>query len=355
MTASTANQPAPEPSPATSPQVPGPHPAPWAPVGAAGLAAEITAELSNRLRTVRLHARRRPAAPPPALVAVAHGSRHPGAAPTVRALLAGIRALRPDLPVRLGHIELDRPLLADTLAGLRDEGIGEVVLVPLLFGRGHHVTHDLPAALAAAPHLSGLIAAPLGPHALLAEALHGRLLEAGFPARPHDTGRPAVVLAAAGSRAPRSALDTARTAHLLSARLGGVPVLPAYAHPSPATAPDGDASRRPSRIAAAPTVPDAVRALADRGHHPRDIAVAACFAAPGRFADRCAALAPGPAAAPLGDHPALARLVLHRYDQALSARAGSGTDGSGPARRTRITAGTAASGTAPRRVAAPSR
>ncbi|SHK72794.1 MULTISPECIES: sirohydrochlorin chelatase [Streptomyces] len=337
MTASTANQPAPEPSPATSPQVPGPHPAPCAPVGAAGLAAEITAELSNRLRTVRLHARRRPAAPPPALVAVAHGSRHPGAAPTVRALLAEIRALRPDLPVRLGHIELDRPLLADTLAGLRDEGIGEVVLVPLLFGRGHHVTHDLPAALAAAPHLSGLIAAPLGPHALLAEALHGRLQEAGFPARPHDTGRPAVVLAAAGSRAPRSALDTARTADLLSARLGGVPVLPAFAS------------------AAAPTVPDAVRALADRGHHPRDIAVAACFAAPGRFADRCAALAPGPAAAPLGDHPALARLVLHRYDQALRARTGSRTEGPWPARRTRVTAGTAPSGTAPRRVAAPSR
>ncbi|MEN2419063.1 sirohydrochlorin chelatase, partial [Streptomyces rimosus] len=38
------------------------------------------------------------------------------------------------------------------------------------------------------------------------------------------------------------------------------------------------------------------------------------------FAAQCAAAAPGPAAAPLGDHPALARLVLHRYDQALAAR-----------------------------------
>ncbi len=224
---------------------------------------------------------------------MAHGSRDPRALPTVRALLDRVRALRPGLAVRLGHIELNRPLLADTLAELR----GEAVLVPLLFGRGHHVTHDLPAALAAAPQLTGRIAAPLGPHPLLAEALHGRLLEAGFPGAPSP--RTAVVLAAAGSRAPRSAQDTERTAHLLSARLGGTPVVPAYAS------------------AAAPTVAEAVRALTARGHD--RIAVAGCFTAPGRFAAQCAAAAPGPAAAPLGDHPALARLVLHRYDQALLA------------------------------------
>ncbi|GAA2687786.1 sirohydrochlorin chelatase [Streptomyces lunalinharesii] len=305
MTASTANHPTPEPSPAAPPPLPDPCPRPADPLGAAGLACEITAELSSRLRTVRLHGFRRPTARPPALVAVAHGSRHPGAAPAVRALLARVRALRPGLPVHLGHLELDEPPLADTLAALRDAP-GPAVLVPLLFGHGHHVTRDLPAALAAAGHLSGRIATPLGPDALLVEALHDRLLEAGFPTGPHHGHRPAVVLAAAGSRAARSARDTARTARLLSARLG-VPVLPGYAS------------------AVSPTVPEAVRALTDRGHRPRDIAVAACFAAPGRFADQCAALAPGPAAAPLGDHPALARLVLHRYDQALCARTGSGT------------------------------
>ncbi|MCK7627182.1 sirohydrochlorin chelatase [Streptomyces sp. RS10V-4] len=296
MTASTAHQPAPEPSPA-----PGPYAPPPAPPGSAELAHRITAELTSRLATVRLHGFRRPGGPP-ALVAVAHGSRHPGAAPAVRALLARVRALRPGLPVHLGHLELDRPPLAETLAALR----GEVVLVPLLFGRGHHVARDLPAALAAAGHLTGRIAAPLGPHPLLAEALHDRLLEAGVRTGPRAAGA-AVVLAAAGSRAPGSLRDTARTARLLAARLGGVPVLPAYGS------------------AAAPTVPEALRALAARGHDPRRTAVAACFTAPGRFADRCAALAPGPAAAPLGDHPALARLVLHRYDQALCAPAGSGT------------------------------
>lgn len=294
-----------------------PHPpsASPAPLGAGDLAAEISAQLGARLGRVRLHGFRRPAPPPPTLVAVAHGSRDPRALPTVRALLDRVRALRPGLPVRLGHIELNRPLLTDTLAELD----GGAVLVPLLFGRGHHVTHDLPAALAGAPHLTGRVAEPLGPHTLLAEALHGRLLEAGFP--QGRSPRTAVVLAAAGSRAPRSAQDTERTARLLSARLGGTPVLPAYASalPSPATTPARDAPRRPSWTA--PTVADAIHALTARGHD--RIAVASCFTAPGLFATRCADAAPGPAAAPLGDHPALARLVLHRYDQALLARTGS--------------------------------
>jgi sirohydrochlorin ferrochelatase len=239
----------------------------------------------------------------PALVAVAHGSRDPRALRTVRELLERVRARRPGLDVRLGHIELNEPLLDDTLAGLR----GDAVLVPLLFGRGHHVKRDLPQALAAAPHLRGMVAAPLGPHPLLAAALHARLVEAGWPhtgtrdpgrgAASHPAHDLAVVLAAAGSRDPDSAADTERTAALLEARLGGVPVLPAYAS------------------AAAPTVAEAVAELTARGH--RRIAVASYFTAPGRFATQTAAAAPWIAAAPLGAHEAMARLVLHRYDEAL--------------------------------------
>lgn len=225
----------------------------------------------------------------PTLVAVAHGSRDPRALRTVRALLDRVRALRPGLDVRLGHIELNDPPLADTLAGLR----GEAVLVPLLLGRGHHVKRDLPAASAAAPHLRGVVAPALGPHPLLALALHARLLAAGWDAE--GPGQ-AVVLAAAGSRDPDSAVDTARTAALLGARLGGVPVVPAYAS------------------AAAPTVPEAVAALTARGL--RRIAVAAYFTAPGRFATQSAGATPWIASAPLGAHPAMARLVLYRYDQA---------------------------------------
>ena len=229
--------------------------------------------------------------PGPALVAVAHGSRDPRALATVTALLDRVRSLRPGLDVRLGHIELNEPLIGATLAALAGP---TAVLVPLLLSRGHHVRYDLPAALASAPHLRGAVAAPLGPHPLLARALHARLTEAGWDRRGQ-----AVVLAAAGSRDPASARDTARTAALLSARLGGVPVLPGY-------------------TTAAPAVPDAVAALAARGA--RRIAVASCFTAPGRFAAQAAAAAPWLVSAPLGAHDAMAALVLHRYDTAPARR-----------------------------------
>ncbi|MER6143229.1 CbiX/SirB N-terminal domain-containing protein [Streptomyces sparsogenes] len=301
---------------------PGPpsHPAPAGSLDStAQLMTRITAQLTSQLghlapgglpRRPRPRSLSRPAARrPPTLVAVAHGSRDPEALRTVTALVDRVRALRPDLPVRLGHVELNHPLLADTLAALH----GEAVLVPLLLGRGYHIKRDLPDAAAAAPHLSVRVAAPLGPHPLLAEALHARLAEAGWtpgwtspgaaPGRtpgeaPGGLSAAGVVLAAAGSRDRDSAADTARTAALLSARLGGVPVLPGYASGT------------------GPTVADAVRALTGRGRG--RIAVASYFAAPGRFATQCAAAAPGIAAAPLGDHAAVARLVVHRYEEALA-------------------------------------
>ncbi|MFJ5773226.1 sirohydrochlorin chelatase [Streptomyces sp. NPDC093094] len=235
---------------------------------------------------------------PPALVLVAHGSRDPRALGTVRALAGLVRALRPDLAVHLGHIELNAPLLPDTLDALARRGTGEAVLVPLLFGRGYHIKQDIPE-MAAATRVRTRAADPLGAHPLLAEALHDRLAEAGWHPPRTASGRrsSAVVLASAGSRDPESAAGTRRIARLLAERLG-VPVVPAYA------------------CAAAPTVEGAVRSLTARGRH--DIAVASCFTAPGRFATQCADAAPGIASAPLGAHPALARLILHRYEQTLA-------------------------------------
>ncbi|CQR64199.1 sirohydrochlorin chelatase [Streptomyces leeuwenhoekii] len=264
----------------------------------------MTAHLMNRTGSgTRTGGGPGPAAPAgrsrpdrPALVLVAHGSRDPRALSTVRALLDRVRALRPGLPVRLGHIELNEPLLPGTLAALGDT---DAVLVPLLLSRGYHVRRDIPEMAAAAPARTR-VAAPLGPHPLLAEALHDRLTEAGWhtPGDPAARRASAVVLAAAGSRDPDARTDTGHTAALLAERLG-VPVVPAYAS------------------AAAPTVPEAVRALAARGRH--RVAVASYFTAPGRFAAECAAAAPWIAAAPLATHPAVPRLILHRYDEALTA------------------------------------
>ncbi|MFD5516585.1 sirohydrochlorin chelatase [Streptomyces sp. NPDC127066] len=263
---------------------------------AAQLLNRIAGQLGSRLALVSPDGTRRP--PPPALVLVAHGSRDPRALATVRTLMERVRELRPHLPVHLGHIELNEPLLGDTLSSLA--GRQDTVLVPLLLGRGYHVRRDIPGTAAAVPGLNARVAGPLGPHPLLVETLYARLVEAGWRTRMSDAARraSAVVLASAGSRAPDSAADTRRTAQLLAERLG-VPVVPAYAS------------------AAAPTVPAAVRSLAARGRH--RIAVASYFTAPGRFATQCAEQAPWICARPLGDHPAMARLVLHRYDQAVAA------------------------------------
>jgi sirohydrochlorin ferrochelatase len=259
---------------------------------------QITAQLGNRLSQVAPRSLRRPdplEPSPPTLVAVAHGSRDPAALRTVTALLQLVRELRPGLPVRLGHIELNEPLLPDTLAALGD---GEVVLVPLLLGSGYHVKQDIPQAAALTPALRTRIATPLGPHPLLVEVLYARLVEAGWYEDDAPARSRGVVLAAAGSRDPDSATAARQTAELLGERLGGVPVVPAYAS------------------AAVPNVPAALRALAARGRH--RIAVASYFTAPGRFASQSAAAAPWIAAAPLGAHPAMARLLLHRYDQTLA-------------------------------------
>ncbi|MET9252653.1 sirohydrochlorin chelatase [Streptomyces sp. NPDC003717] len=209
---------------------------------------------------------------PPALVAVAHGSRDPRALHTVSALLDRVRARRPGLDVHLGHIELNAPLLPDTLTTLGDR---PAVLVPLLLSRGHHVTRDIPAASAG----RFPVADPLGPHPLLATALHDRLLESGWT---HPTP---VVLASAGSRDPSARTDTTQMASLLAIRLG-VPVLPA----TPAT------------------LQQTLTTL-------RSPAIASYFTAPGRFATQTAATAPGIAAQPLGTHPAMAALILQRYDE----------------------------------------
>ncbi|MFG3032388.1 sirohydrochlorin chelatase [Streptomyces sp. NPDC048253] len=259
----------------------------------------ISSQLASQLSLVQLDGRRRPG--PPALVVVAHGSRDPRALSTVRTLLDRVREQRPGLRVHLGHIELNEPLLTDTLADLDAQGTTDAVLVPLLLARGYHVKRDIPE-MAAKARVHTRVAAPLGPHPFLVETLYARLVEAGWRTdlTQEERRTSAVVLAAAGSRDPDSAVDTRRTARLLARRLG-VPVVPAYAS------------------TATPTVPTALRALAARG---RDrVAVASYFTAPGRFATECAQAAPWIASAPLGTHPAMASLLLHRYDQAWSAPA----------------------------------
>ncbi|MEE1782088.1 CbiX/SirB N-terminal domain-containing protein [Streptomyces sp. SP17BM10] len=222
---------------------------------------------------------------------MAHGSRDVSSSATIHALLRRVRLLRPELPIRCCFLDLNSPSLADALVRLRRE---RPVLVPLLLSTGYHVRVDIPAAVAAAGLPTSRIARALGPHPLLAEALAARLAETGAaPEAP-------VVLAGAGSCDPTAIAETTRMAHLLATRLGR-PVTPAHLS------------------AAAPTPHEAVSALRKAGHP--DVAVATYLLAPGFFARRAATTEARWTSPPLAAHDALARLILHRHDEARAATA----------------------------------
>ena len=221
------------------------------------------------------------------LLAVAHGSRDAKAQQAVRSIAGRAAGLAPGTEVRTAFVQNAEPSLAGALTAA---GPRHVVIVPLLLSAGYHLSQDIgeAAARAGVP-----VAAPLGPGPGLVPALADRLRAAGTP-----PGTP-VVLAAAGSTDPRAAGDVRNQAALLSAHLQA-PVLAAFAS------------------AGRPTVGEAVAALAARTGGP--VAVASYLLAPGIFAGRLRASGAAWVGDPLGDHPAVAGLVIERFRAAAGQR-----------------------------------
>jgi sirohydrochlorin ferrochelatase len=233
------------------------------------------------------------------LVAVAHGSRDPRSAATVRALVDLVAAQRPDLDVRVAFLDLSRPLLSDVLAGLRREGHRDAVVVPLLLGSAYHARVDIPSIVAGEPGLAVRVTDVLGADPEVQALAVRRLLATGV--RTGDAGL-GVVLAATGSSSARANRVVSAMATRWAARYGWAGVLPAFASMGE------------------PDVSGAIDRL--RADGATRVAVASWFLAPGRLPDRVAAQTGDVVvAAPLGADPALARLVLRRYlDVAMSTR-----------------------------------
>lgn len=199
-------------------------------------------------------------------------------------IVDGVRTRRPALDVRLGWIELVEPDIRTALRSVPADRT--VVLLPLLLSSGYHDRVDLPAAVADA-RPDAVRAHVLGPDPLLAEALADRLASAGL------LDADAIVLAAAGSSDPAAVASVHTQATALAVRTGrSVSV--------------GFGS------AASPTVPSAVAAARAAGAS--RVAVAPYLLAPGHFLDRLASVGADGVAGPLGAHPAVVELVLHRYD-----------------------------------------
>ncbi|MEU1330895.1 sirohydrochlorin chelatase [Streptomyces sp. NPDC005865] len=235
----------------------------------------------------------------PVLLVVAHGSRDPRHAATVRALVRRVRALRPGLRVETGFLDFNAPSVSGVLERLDAEGVRDVVALPLLLTRAFHAKSDIPAVLRAAPaRLRVTQAAVLGPSPLLLSALERRLYEAGLD--PADKSSTGVVLASAGSSDPEAIAVIADIAREWR-HTGWCAVRPAFAS------------------ASLPRTEDAVRALrATAGV--RRVAVAPYVLAPGFLPDR---IARGAADADLladvlGPAPEVARLLVRRYDEAYA-------------------------------------
>ncbi|MDI6911158.1 CbiX/SirB N-terminal domain-containing protein [Nocardioides sp.] len=234
----------------------------------------------------------------PALVALAHGSRDPRSAATIKALVDEVRALRPDLRIEPAFLDLSRPSFTTVVDRLVKAGFDEIVVVPLLLTEAFHAKVDVPSAVAAAterhPGLQIRATSVLGLEAQFLEVLDVRMREALRAARARELD--AMVLAAAGSSDPLANQSVARLGRVWGAR-HKLPVTAAFASASP------------------PTTGEAVRAFRAEGR--RHIAVASLFLAPGFLPNRAAELALEAGAIavsePLGAHPEVARTVLARY------------------------------------------
>ena len=83
----------------------------------------------------------------PALVALAHGSRDPRSAATIKALCAEVRAMRPDLRIEEAFLDLSKPSFDTVVNKLVRAGYDEIVVVPLLLTEAYHAKVDVPRAI----------------------------------------------------------------------------------------------------------------------------------------------------------------------------------------------------------------
>ena len=220
------------------------------------------------------------------LIAAAHGTRSAAGLATMHRLIDLVRSSRLGIDVDLCFLDVVEPSLRQRLESVH----GPAVVVPVLLSAGYHVADDIPSVVEAHGRIT--LTRHLGPHGLITDALTDRLDEAGA------VDADAVALVGSPSRHPAAGTDLAAAATDLARALG-----------------------RPVHVLALDdALPSALAALAESFGR---VAVAAYLLGEGTFHDLLrahAARAPVVAVTqPLGAHPAIAQLVLQRYDDGLAA------------------------------------
>ena len=239
----------------------------------------------------------------PALVIAVPGSARPESEETVIRIAEQAGTSCHGAEVRAGYLRGGKDSLEEVLdeLGTRPAGPAAVVVPLLAFpnAEADAAIADI-VAMSATPLLT---AAHLGPHPLLAEALHARLADAGL-ARAARVGRISIVTAAdgviVGTAGEDEAIEGAGVVAVLLASRLTMPVA-AASLTDPASIKDAANRLREARVAR--------------------VALAPCMIGPELTSgtlDAIAALTSTDCASPLGSHSAVAQLVAIRYGAALA-------------------------------------
>jgi hypothetical protein len=245
------------------------------------------------------------AADAPALVLAVPGSAAGDTAGIGPAVAATAELSCPGVDIRIGYLEGDEAALSDCLLPGEESAEGDQfpsVVVPLLLSPSLRLDPAI-RRLTGDSLIPAVLAAHLGPHPLVAEALHSRLAEAGLVRHSRASGlsisadgRGIVVLADIGEEATSAA---AVAAVLLASRLS-VPVVPASL---------GDPA----------SIVTAVDRLTESGAGRP--ALAPCLIGPETsisVLDDLSAALGAPCAPAIGAHQAVGQLVAIRYGAALA-------------------------------------
>ncbi len=248
----------------------------------------------------------------PALLVIGHGSRSPHGVAEYWDLLDVVRRQDPSLAIGGGFIELAPPDLDTAIDDLVAGGGRSIVAVPLLLLGAGHLKDDGPEALARArarhPGVQFGYGRALGVHPLVLDVAGQRI---GQVMSDCSAEQSAVVLVGRGSTDPDANADLHKVARLLQDRVEVPMVEPSFvslARPSVA-----DALERCRRLGAV------------------NVAVVPYFLFAGILVDRIKeqALAWGDehptigvrVGCHLGPEPAIAGLVVERYQEALAGEA----------------------------------
>ena len=238
----------------------------------------------------------------PALVIAVPGSVRPESEDTAVRVADQAAASCHGAEIRIGFLRGGQDSLEEALSDLPSHnGLPAGVVVPLLPFPYPEVDRAIAAAVAAA-EAPFVIADHLGPHPLLAEALHGRLADVGL-ARAARVGRISIGTAAdgviVGTVGDGEAVQAAEVVAVLLASRLATPI-----------------------AAASLTDPGSIKDAAAqlRQAVPR-VALAPCMVGPELSSgtlEAIAALTSIDSAPPLGSHPAVGQLVAIRYGAALA-------------------------------------